>query len=305
MSNTLIYSTNPRYFVTVILSTYNDDNLSDCLTSLSLQTFPFFKVILINDGGRDVAGLISKFPNLNIKYFNFSDNLGLPVRLNFAIKLVDTEFIARIDSDDYALPDRLQLQYEHIIKYKYDLIGCSVVSHYENGDYKIQHTLSDESVLIKQLKYFVPLAHPTFFGTTYMFKNLLYSPDLTYSQDYDFVARAVLSGYRIGNLSIPLLVYNVSRPNSIFKVFYQVKATISISSAYIDALRSGLPYSLKFNSMHTNTFDQMVAWLHIATLRTDHKPLRIVKLCLFCLVSIISPIYIKYNLLRLSSFFNR
>ena len=138
-----------------------------------------------------------------------------------------------MDSDDYCLPDRFEMQLNYLRKNNLDLIGSSVInrSSKKNELFNIGHNLEGKD--IKKLSYnYVPIAHPTFFGKSCIFKKILYDEKLIYSQDYDFLVRCILNKYKVDNLNIPLLVYNNNICMNLDKVFRQIKISNEISRKY-------------------------------------------------------------------------
>lgn len=96
--------------VSVIIPTYNrPDRLSRALKSVLGQTFRNFEIIVINDGGNDVKGVID-FLNKDsyILYVNKSKNQGLSSARNTGLKLARGKYIAYLDDDDLFYPDHLE-----------------------------------------------------------------------------------------------------------------------------------------------------------------------------------------------------
>ena len=112
------------------MSSYNDPKLEFALESLKNQTYKNFNIILINDGGKSCEELLNKFKILKIEYINLKKNLGLSKCLNIGIKKVNTKFIARMDTDDFCLPERLEMQLDYIKKNNQELVnrGCEFIT---------------------------------------------------------------------------------------------------------------------------------------------------------------------------------
>ncbi len=239
---------NNKYLISIIISTYNDKNLRDALQSLRNQTFKNFTIILINDGGNDLKEIINEFSDLNIKFINLIKNQGLSKCLNKGIREVNTKYIARMDSDDLCLPRRLELQIKYLEENNLDLIGTSIINKSKKDIYssKIGHFINNKQIEKITLRY-VPLAHPTFFGKTDLFKKILYDEKLRYSQDYDFIVRCIINRYKIGNLNIPLLIYNNEMSNNLNKIFLQIKISNEISRKYNSFKKKLESYKLDYN----------------------------------------------------------
>jgi glycosyltransferase involved in cell wall biosynthesis len=97
--------------VTVLMSVYNGmPYLHDAVNSVLEQTFQDWTLLLINDGSTDgSADYLNQLDDRRIRVVHQS-NQGLAAALNNGIKLIETEFVARLDADDVALPTRLEKQ---------------------------------------------------------------------------------------------------------------------------------------------------------------------------------------------------
>lgn len=102
--------------ISVLMSVYNDiPYLDDAVKSILNQTFQDFEFIIVNDGSTDESlELLKKYAQLDdrIRLFDES-NKGLTKELQFALEYVRGKYIARMDGDDIALPER----FSHQIRY--------------------------------------------------------------------------------------------------------------------------------------------------------------------------------------------
>lgn len=96
--------------VSVIVRTCNRRrSLQECLQSLQAQTWRDFEVILINDGGEDVADLVAEVsPPLRVTYRAWRPGRGRPQALNAGLKEATGEFLCYLDDDDIYYPDHLE-----------------------------------------------------------------------------------------------------------------------------------------------------------------------------------------------------
>ncbi|SEQ32109.1 Glycosyl transferase family 2 [Devosia sp. YR412] len=97
--------------ITILIPVYNaEQTLSASLASALDQTRPADEILAINDGSRDGSGAILAAGNdPRLRVFD-QDNQGLAATLNRGIGLATSTFIARLDNDDLALPERLERQ---------------------------------------------------------------------------------------------------------------------------------------------------------------------------------------------------
>jgi len=103
-------NTDPR--VTVIMPVYNAERyVSEAIDSILTQTFTDFEFIIIDDGSTDGSpDIIGQYEDKRIRFIRKPRNEGLVSALNLGIELALGEYIARMDADDIALPERLEKQ---------------------------------------------------------------------------------------------------------------------------------------------------------------------------------------------------
>jgi glycosyltransferase involved in cell wall biosynthesis len=100
------------------MSVFNGERYLDCaIQSILNQTYKNWEFIIINDGSNDLTDSIvrSYLNDHRIKYF-FYENAGLTKSLNKGIQLAQGEYIARLDADDRAFPERLEKQVDFFTK---------------------------------------------------------------------------------------------------------------------------------------------------------------------------------------------
>lgn len=103
--------------VSVIIPVYNASKfLEAAVQSISSQTLANVEIIAINDGSTDGSDVIldrlsSSDPRIKVVH---TENRGIVSALNSALSLASGRYIARMDGDDIALPDRLRVQSEFL-----------------------------------------------------------------------------------------------------------------------------------------------------------------------------------------------
>jgi len=94
--------------VTVLISTYNrPEYLREAVRSVVDQTLTDWELLVMNDGGVDVAEVINGFGDPRIRYFHDEVNRGLPYRFNFGLREARGEYIAYLGDDDLFYPHHL------------------------------------------------------------------------------------------------------------------------------------------------------------------------------------------------------
>jgi len=103
--------------VSVVIPTYNRANdVVRCLDSLKLQTIQDFEVLLCDDGSTDGTSEIwmAYREFLDITY-DYSENFGGPARpRNRGIELARAPFVAFLDSDDWWMPEKLEISLAYL-----------------------------------------------------------------------------------------------------------------------------------------------------------------------------------------------
>lgn len=97
--------------ITILIPVYNaEQTLAASLVSALAQTRPADEIVAINDGSRDGSGdMLAAVDDSRMRVFD-QDNQGLAATLNRGIGLATSNYIARLDNDDLALPERLERQ---------------------------------------------------------------------------------------------------------------------------------------------------------------------------------------------------
>jgi hypothetical protein len=105
----------PLPAVSVVLSIYNcEQYIRQAVDSILNQTYRNFEFIVINDGSTDnTAKLLSAYDGTDWRLRVYHQhNCGLVEALNRGCGLARGEYLARMDADDIAMPDRLITQVE-------------------------------------------------------------------------------------------------------------------------------------------------------------------------------------------------
>ena len=114
--------------ISVIVPVFEGERfIGRCLRSLLHQTLDRekYKIIVINDGSTDRTSYALGLFKEDIKVIDNKKNLGLPTSLNKGIVASDSDFITRVDSDDWVNIHFLELLSEYLIQNKYmDAVSC-------------------------------------------------------------------------------------------------------------------------------------------------------------------------------------
>lgn len=182
--------------ITVLMPVYNGKKyLNLAIESILKQTYTDFEFLIINDGSKDESEkIILSYDDKRIVYIKNEYNLGLIKTLNKGINLARGKFIARMDCDDVALPNRLELQLrtfdndqdlEFISGLPIHLLKSGLV--YKSFRFWPLHT---EAIKFENLLE-VSFCHPCVMGKTSVFKKYQYSEsqDCLHVEDFELGMR--------------------------------------------------------------------------------------------------------------------
>lgn len=218
--------------VTVLMAVHKvHDYLGEAIESILQQTYKDFVFLIVDDGSTDeTAHILEKYQkqDARIRVHRCQDNQGLGYALCEGVKLADSEFIARMDDDDIALPNRLEKQLSYLKSHPdIDILGTSVTEIKLSGEVSRQRNVPTEPEDIARLIWACPILHPTvMFRRSKILEIGNYNPKLRRRQDYDLWFRAVAAGLRFANLNTPLVQYRFSeatlRRNSLRAAWQQL-----------------------------------------------------------------------------------
>jgi glycosyltransferase involved in cell wall biosynthesis len=106
--------------VSVLLPFYNSEKyLKSAIQSILQQTYFNFELLLLDDGSTDGSLNIAKeFAQQDARIqVHHHSNMGLCKTLQKGVELVKGKYIARMDGDDIALPQRFELQVNYLEKH--------------------------------------------------------------------------------------------------------------------------------------------------------------------------------------------
>ena len=215
----------------VLMATYNDERyLTSALDSILSQTYADFELLVVNDGSRDLTpDILKHYAALDsrIRVLDCKTNGGLARALNLGLAQTQAQFVARMDADDIALPQRLQRQMDYLQAHpEIDVLGTFSEDIDESG-----RRTGRMPVGIRKnadLVWTSPVVHPTVVFRAEKIKQLAgYDETLRRRQDYDLWFRVIASGMKIDNLPEVLLLYRETtetfRKNGVRAMWQQTK----------------------------------------------------------------------------------
>ncbi|MET0334651.1 MAG: glycosyltransferase [Rhizobacter sp.] len=196
-------------FVSFVIPAKNAEaTLSETLDSLVAQTFTDFEVVLVNDGSTDnTAGVAAAYADrLPLKVVTHDASQGVAESINDGLRASDSEFVARIDADDLAAPQRLERQLTFLRAHPVvDVVGSHMqIFGVEDGVRVDRHVLAHptESAEIRTaLLQRCALAHPSVMCRRSFFERFgTYDVRFDFAEDYELWCRASLLGAQFANI---------------------------------------------------------------------------------------------------------
>lgn len=211
---------NAKIPYSVLMSVYQKDHpewLDIAMESMLQQTYAPSELVLVEDGPlteelyRVIEYKEKVYPGI-IHRIPLEKNLGLGLALRRGVEECRNEWIARMDSDDYSRPDRIEKQMSAALEQSVDIVGSDV--------YEFQGELSNITALrafpetSEELARFAqrktPFAHPS----VLMKKSCVLAAgnyaDAYLHEDYDLFLRILMNGCHGFTVKEPLVSVRAS-----------------------------------------------------------------------------------------------
>ncbi|MDD3437313.1 MAG: glycosyltransferase [Candidatus Gastranaerophilales bacterium] len=214
--------------VSAVMALYNTPYhyLEETVKSILSQTLSDFELIIVDDASTiEYRRFFERFKDERIKYFKLEENSGPGHARNEGIKKAVGEFIAITDSDDIYMSQKFELQVKFLNENPdISLVGCTF-------RFSNREKLSFVPLSNKDIKTFMlfnsPLTNPTimFRREEFIKKNLFYSEDINFAEDYELWIDAMFAGVKMVNLEEFLMIYT-RRPSQLSKTKLQKQIEI-------------------------------------------------------------------------------
>lgn len=202
--------------ISILMPVFNGERyLQETLDSLYAQTFQDFEIVIVDDGSSDsTASIIHAQKDERIRYYVNEKNQGIVYTLNRGLTLCNGKYIARMDADDLAMPERFQLQWDYMESNEdVVLLGTSINKFSESYSFMDKRGGDDTQIRAK-LVFDTAINHPSaiFRNDTIKNNNLKYPFEYPHAEDYAFWY--ALSKYgKIANLNEVLIRYRMHGDN--------------------------------------------------------------------------------------------
>jgi glycosyltransferase involved in cell wall biosynthesis len=241
--------------------------LSKAIESIQNQTFRNWECVLVDDGSIDDSSAL-------VKTYAAEDNRLRPLQqahggivraLQEGCAHARGRYIARMDADDIALPERLEMQYEHMQAHPETALCGTHVTMFgaEIGEGRKRYeewlaSLQNHNDIVRDLFIECPIAHPTFFLRREPFVRVGGYEDHGWAEDYDLCMRLFLNSERFGMVAEPLLKWRESSQRlSMTAERYSLEQFRALKRAYLS--RSYLKHRSVFHQWGAGEVGK--AWL--------------------------------------------
>ena len=212
--------TRKKPLVSVVMPAYNAEKFAvKSIQSVLNQTFKNFELIIVDDASSDkTPQIIKEIQRIDprIRIITNKTNLLIAKSLNIGIKSARAKFIARMDIDDIAHPDRLALQYELLKKNpKIAIVGANmtIIDDKDNEITKREYPTSSKALKKLMFRY-SPFGHPVIMIRKSIFNEFGgYKENIFPCEDIHLWFQ-IGSKYEFASIAKPLLKYRIKLASS-------------------------------------------------------------------------------------------
>jgi glycosyltransferase involved in cell wall biosynthesis len=182
--------------VSLIMTVYNGERfLREAIESCLEQIYANIELIIIDDGSTDSSvDIINSSKDDRIVLLINESNKGQSYSRNRGIKESTGEYIAIMDADDVAYPNRIERQLYYLKSQGADIcFSWADLIDSEGNVIGAKRTTINQNLLRAKLLFECPLIHPTAFWIKDAFvrNDLWYNEHYRYAQDYELWSRAI------------------------------------------------------------------------------------------------------------------
>lgn len=239
-------------FFSIIIPCYNQGHfLSECLNSLSNQSFLSWEALVINDGSTDHTSVIaSKFSKKDNRIILINQkNVGLSGARNTGMKLSRGEYLLFLDADDWLEKNCLSTFFLNISENpNFELYKCGYSYCDKFNGIHFHHHLPNEygKIFPKILTVNLGPVHSVLIRGQFAMELGDFDLNLKSCEDWDFWIRAGKMGANVFSIPERLVVYRYV-PNSMSRNAKQMYEYLLIVSKRAPIIDRRIPFNALFN----------------------------------------------------------
>lgn len=230
--------------LTVVIPVFNGmPFLPEAVESILFQTYQDFLLLIIDDGSTDDSlqylNSLSD-PRIEIRQ---QRNLGLCHSLNGAIAVIKSEFVARLDQDDVALPSRLEEQMAFLVEHPNYTCVLSNISRIDANSREFGYYQNSS---LGSVKDYHPKDYGSIVHSTICFRKDKFLEIGGYRQsvypvdDFDLLLR-FWEKEKVAVIDKPLVKYRIHSKAATFKVFQDMQMITRYVTAMSQLRLDGKP----------------------------------------------------------------
>ena len=203
--------------LTVLMTTYRGtsvEELERSVASITGQTRRPDELLVVVDGpvpaALDAAIDAAAAAHPEVRVERLPVNVGSGLASARGLELATGDFLARHDSDDVSLPQRLERQMTAIQEHGLDLVGSAMLEFEGSPEHVVGVRTNPRThdEIVARMRLNNPINNPTVVFRRQLALDAGGYTDLRYMQDYDLFARLLAAGARAENLEEPLVLFN-------------------------------------------------------------------------------------------------
>ena len=257
--------------VSVLMVNYNhEDSIRESIESVLSQSFDNLQFVIVDDGSTDRScEIIESFHDPRIEFYRLPENRHICYATNFGLEKVRGNYLARIDSDDLWLPDKLERQLAFLSEHPEYKICFTQVDLIDEHGCGINESQLDLLALFRRgtftgqvdaLRFFFYegncLAHPSVLMDIEVFRKLGdFNPCYMQAHDFDYWVRAAKH--------YPLFV--MQEPLTIVRKYCGEDCLNTSNTGEINTCR----FLNEFTDIRAHFFDDMSDALFLETFRSE------------------------------------
>ena len=185
--------------------------IDESVRSVLGQTMVDLELVVVDDGSTDgTRERLAAIDDPRLRVIRLEPNRGVVAARNAGVAAARGRFIALLDADDIAAPERLQRQLERLERGDADLCGTGhVVWHTATGRRKPGRQHLRDVDLRALLTVYSPLCNSSVMARAEVFKAHPYDERFRYAEDYELWVRLAEAGCRFAACPQRLVTYRV------------------------------------------------------------------------------------------------
>ena len=214
----------PNDSCSVVVCVYEKDNAEHfklAIESLYNQTLLPNEVVVSGDGKlsdelyKTIEALKKKYRKL--KYYELKENEGIGAASNFGISKCKSELVAKMDSDDISVPDRIEKQ---VKAFKNDpelvMLGGQIDEFANNDPEQVvsrREVPTDPDEIVEFARRRSPLNNPTIMFRKKAVEAVGGYPEMSRAEDYYLFVKLIAKHQKLANLPDVLVKYRLDSDN--------------------------------------------------------------------------------------------